>query len=244
MNKLQIRTSMILALSAFVLGACSMESDDDRKIAAGIKCVDEAKSSSDADVCLAKVEGLTSAQSYLIRCSANMVAQGFTGSRLASAFQQLKDNNGNKTTAMMAYLVFSPSITNHTSSITLSNCTASGVASVTFLATMIRTASIAANLGTEFPALGLGSCGAACDPTSGSFNSAALQTQLNNLYAQNNAEANATIGTLAVTAQSTYCATGSTMANQDVCTKLNSAITNGAGNTASIGYSLLNLLRQ
>src|SRR5690606_37701218 len=106
--------SLVMILAATFLGACSMENEDDRKIAAAMACIDGAKNEVDADLCLQKIEGLTSKQSYLIRCSANMIAQGFTGSRLASAFQELKDNEGNKTASMMSYLVFAKDLPNHT----------------------------------------------------------------------------------------------------------------------------------
>ena len=216
--------------------SCSQESSEDSQIAAGLKCLDTAKSNSDADDCLAKIEGLTSAKSSLLRCSANMIAQGFTGSRIASAFQKLKDNGSNGTASMLAYFVFAKPYTNHTADKTLSNCTASGVQALIFLATMIKTATYAASLTGSLD-------GSTYDPSAPGFNPAALQTQLTNLYNSNDPTANATIGNLATTAQTTYCGTGSTFSTQDVCNKLNSAISSGAGNAADIGRALLNLLK-
>lgn len=232
-----VMKSLTLVLSASLLGACSMEKDSDRKIAAGMACVDEARTWQQADACLQKVEGLESTQSYLIRCSANMIAQGFTGGRLAKSVQELKDNNGNKTAAMMAHLVFAKSLANHSADATLRNCTASGVNSVTFLATMIKTATFAAEL------VGGGLDGSSFDPESPSFNPTALQTQLTNMANNPNPQNNATVGALAMSAQSSYCGNGTSMANQDVCQKLNSAVSQGAGNTESVGALLLGLLK-
>lgn len=236
--RMKLITLSALATGTLMLGACSQESAEDRQLAAGLACIDTAQSSTDADTCLTKVSGLTSAQSYLIRCSANMIAQGFTGSRIASAFQKLKDNGtSNQTTAMLSYFVFAKNLPNHTSDVTYTNCSASGVKSMIFLSTMFKTATLAASLAGSLEGTNL-------DPSSPSFDPAQIAAKFQQLYTNNDPTTNSTIGNLAVTAQSSYCASGSAMANQDVCTKLASAITAGSGNAANIGRSLLNLLKQ
>lgn len=231
--------SLTLIFAVTLLGACTMENEEDRKIASAMACIDEAKNEFDADVCLQKVDGLTSKQSYLIRCSANMIAQGFTGNRLATAFQELKDNNGNKTASMMAYLVFAKDLPNHTADKTLENCTLSGVTSVKGLATMIKTATLAASW------TGIPLADSAFDPSNpDTFDPQELQNQLTNLANTATDEQKTEIGNLAVIAQESYCFDGSSMKDQDVCTKLNNAIESGGGDPKTIGQALLNLLKQ
>jgi len=77
----------------------------------------------------------------------------------------------------------------------------------------------------------------------------AIQTQVNILLANIDAqtpaaiEQAAAIGAAAQSAQAAYCGTGSSLSTQDVCTKLNAAVTIGAGDASNIGKSLLNLLK-
>ena len=80
--------SLVLSL---ILAAC--ESDEDRQIAEAQDCLNNASPTlASANVCLAKVDGLTSEESYYIRCSARFLGQGFVGSRFADAFESLADD--------------------------------------------------------------------------------------------------------------------------------------------------------
>ncbi len=231
---------LFAVLAAAGLAACTTENEEDRKIAAGMACIDAAKNESDADICLQKVEGLTSKQSYLIRCSANMIAQGFTGSRVAKAFQELKDNNGNKTTAMMAYLVFAKDLPNHTADKTLENCSLSGVNSVKGLAAMIKTATLTAQI------VSVGdSIDEAFDPSNpDSFDPDKLKEALDDLDLNDIEDHAEDFGNLAIIAHESYCYEGSSMKDQDVCTKLAEAIQDGGGIAEEIGKKLIDLLKQ
>lgn len=234
-----IVTISFFALSFFMTG-CSMEKDEDRKIASALSCLDTAKNSTDSDSCQAKVDGMDSQQASLIRCSANLIAQGVTGSRLASAFSQLNKTpgTGTQTSQMLSFLVFAKNLPLNTADLTYTNCTKSGVQSVSGLASMIQAATTVASLAGTLD-------GSNLDPSSPSFNSAQLTTLANTLYSDNSASATekkSTIGQVALTAQSSLCGTGSSLNNQDVCKRLNSAITSGNGNAAQIGQALLNQL--
>ncbi len=237
-------TLSLTCATMVLLAACSKENSNDQALGAAVSCLDTAQTATQADSCSAMVSGQSTAQAYLVRCSANLIAQGLTGTRLSSAFQNMNSSSGsgtstNQTAAMMSYFVFAQNLPNDTADITNTNCGLSNVASLAGLASLIDAATILATA-----ASGGVLAGSAYDPSSPSFNPALLQTAAASLYASNNPTTNAQIGTLAQTAQSSYCSTGSALATQNVCTQLNNAISNGSGNAANIGHSLLNLLQQ
>lgn len=233
--------SIVFVLIAVVFSVgCSMEKDEDRTIASALACLDSATTSTQSDLCQAKVNGMTSQQSYLIRCSANLIAQGVTGSRLASAFSQLNrpPTTGTQSSQMLSFLVFAKNLPLNTADLTYTNCTLSGVKSVSGLASMIQAATTVASVSGSLE-------GGTLDPASPSFDRNQLTTIANTLKNDNSAGATtkkSTIGQVALTMQSSLCGTGSSLSNQDVCTRINSAITTGNGNTAQIGQALLNLL--
>ena len=229
----------LFALSVVSLAGCSMEKNDDRQIASALSCLDSAQTSTDADNCQAKVAGLDSQQASLIRCSANLIAQGVTGTRLASAFSQLNKApaSGTQSSQMLSFLVFSKSLPLDTADLTYSNCTKAGVQSVAGLASMIQAATTIASVAGTF-----GVDPATLDPSSPSFNSAALTTLANNLYSSGDNTKKAVIGQVAITAAASLCGAGSSLTSQDVCKRLTAAIAAGNGDNATIGNSLLNQL--
>jgi hypothetical protein len=237
LSALKLFVALPLAALALVSALTGCETGDDRQIAAGQACLDGAKTSGDADTCVATVQGLTSSDSYLIRCSANFIAQGFTTARLASAFQKLKDGNStasgaSPTVSLISYLVFAKTLPNHTIALALSNCQASGVSSMYRLA-------VAANLATTVVNL-TGGITPNTNPDDPSFNadSSAMLARLQTLYTANNATNNAAIGTIAVTADSSYCNDTSAFKTSDVCKTLDAALAGGA-DPATAGRALL-----
>jgi hypothetical protein len=237
----------MVTLIGLLATGCSKETSEDQKISAALACIDTAATSTQVDTCLQQVADIQSQKAALIRCSGNFIAQGLTGSRLALAFEQQNPKNGSvsatPTTTMAAYLVFDPALTAHTAQKAFDNCNESGVKSVIGLAALIKVATTIATISGILPTnLDPSKIGAGFDAT-------AIQTQVNTLLAsieaQNPAaiEQAAAIGIAAQSAQTAYCGTGSTLATQDVCIKLNAAITTGSGDTSNIGKSLLNLLK-
>jgi len=232
-------------LSIALLSGC--EKDEDRTIAAGQACLDNARSADDADRCVSLVQGLETEPAYLIRCSANFIAQGFTGDRVASAFQELKDNPAageNMTAKMMAYFVFSESgvLAAHTADVAVTNCERSGVKSMQRLATLAKLATFTARL-----AGGGGGSGAlppALDPNSDSFDPSQFQAQLPTIIGNATTADQEQIGTIAITANQLYCNEGSTFKEKDICKQLGDAIAAAAGDPATIGAQLLTLLQQ
>jgi hypothetical protein len=230
----------VAAVSVGFLSGCSQENAEDRQLASGLTCLDTAQTPTDADTCMAKVAGNTSPQAYMIRCSANMVAQGFTGARIANAFKQLKDNPGaagTQSTAMMAYFVFKP-IVNHTADDAVTNCKLSGSNGLYSLANTAKFATFAVSVisGTTIPTN--------LDPSNPAFDPTAIKQTLATLAANHDPVVNAQIGSIAQNMQTSACGTGSALSTQDICTRLNAAISSGGGNAATIGQLILASLSQ
>lgn len=82
----------VLLISLVVLG-CGSETDVD-KIGDAQQCLNEATSAT-AMNCVSKVEGMTSAGSYNIRCAAAFVREGFVNpAKYTNAFKTLEGNKG------------------------------------------------------------------------------------------------------------------------------------------------------
>lgn len=227
--------SLLFMMTAMlILSGC--EQQEDLQIAAAQECIDTARTSTDADRCYASVAGLESEKAYLIRCSSHYIAQGFTGSRFASAFQRLKDGATSGQDPMataMAYMVFANSSTTHSADNAVTDCTRSGVRSMQRLATMTKLATFISNAG----------LGSIPDPSSPSFNPSQISTAITNLVNSNDPTSNASVGTIAQQASTAYCNEGSSFKDGEVCKNIQNAINAGGADTAAIGRALLQQLQ-
>ena len=233
-----VPASAALAACLFITGC---ETEESRKVYAGQACLDAAQDATAADACLDVIEGIESADAYLIRCQANFVAQGFTGARLADAFQRMKDSSssGNDPFVQLtSQLVFTnTALSRHTVSEAVKNCTASNVLS-------LRRMADAANLATSLVTLG------GIDPSTinpadpSSYNT--IKTTISNLATSNDPAAAAQIGNIAQSMQSSFCNDGSAFEKQEVCTYIEQAESqagaDGDSSAAAIGAKLLDLL--
>ncbi len=227
---------LLLAPALVILTSC--ETPEDKKLSSAQNCIDGAKTTDDADRCYALVDGLETEKSYLIRCSASYIAQGFTGARFAAAFQRLKDNPSSGQDPMatvMAYLIFSKTSVLHTVDNALSNCTKSGVRSMVRLATMSKLATFIATVG--------GGAAATLDPLNPAFNPAAISTAITNLAGAGTPADQANVGAIAVQANAAYCNAGSSFESNEICINLKAAIATG-GSQQAIGQALLAQLQQ
>lgn len=227
MNIRPVFAILMLVSTVTMLTGC--ESDEDKKLASAQACLDRASTTTDANNCTALISGLTSQSSYLIRCSANFIAQGFTASRLANAFQQVKDNTGgaDPMVSLMGWFVFQSVAGNNSASDAVTNCTASGVTSMLRLAT-------AANLATTLASYtGLGNFT--------STDTATLTANMQAAIAAANGDPvkEAELGQVAVTAASAYCSEGSSYSGTEVCTNLQAAVAGAGGNYETIGEQLI-----
>ena len=215
----------LVATLPFLTSSCSGTGDADT-IASAQNCLDQAQTPAAAQTCSAMVNGMTSASANLIRCSADFLSQGFTGTRIASAFQAMKNNTSGVDPAIsiMSYLVFTAATP--TTTTTATDCTASGSLSLASLAN-------AASLSTLLAVSAGGTYPAGFDPTT---------TTPANLTANIEAGINAISGSVpsmtsagqtVLSMQSTLCATGSTAQNQAICTYVNTAISNAASGAPS-----------
>jgi hypothetical protein len=229
LQKILLICSMLVA--AQLLTGC--ESEDERKLASAQSCLDRATDTTTANACSDIVQGLESESAYLIRCSANFIAQGFTASRMASAFQQIKDNtNGSDPmVSLMGWFVFQNVAGSNSVTTTVSNCTKSNVRSMLRLAT-------AAQLATTFASYtGLGNFT--------TTDTATLQANMTAAIAAANGDPvkTAEIGAVAITAAAAYCNEGSSYNSTEICTNLNAALAVST-DPATIGQQLVTELNR
>ena len=230
---------LTLGLGLFAAGLVGCETSADRQLASGQACLDSitttvpAQASAQAATCVSLVQGLSSPESYLVRCSANFVGQGFTASRIASSIDKIKNGSPgtDQMVGMMAYLVFNvganATAKNLAASDAVTNCNRSGVNSMIRLAQGAQIATSIAN-GTV-------------DPTSPTA-VADLNAIVQSYVAGSNPALEISLGQSAVTATAAYCGVGSSYETTKVCTDLKAALASST-NPQTIGATLLAQLK-
>jgi hypothetical protein len=231
--------SFLVVVAVFFQVGC--ENSDEKAIANAQSCLDQARTSDDANRCFALVQDMDSASANLIKCSARYIQQGFTGARFASAFEQLKDNpSGGSSDAMTSTLSFLSFSSPAAATETYGFCEKSGLKSLIRLSVMSRMATTIISAAQQISAPGCPALGQVPD---GSTN---MATCLSNL-ASNGTPAilddKEQLGQIAVIAKDAYCGEGSSFNNTDICNNLNQAIQAGGGDPTAIANQLLNLLQ-
>lgn len=133
----------LLALFGVCLTSC--EQGDDDRLAQAQNCLDRSTQSTVSE-CELMVAGIAGPAAGLIRCSANFITQGFTGSRFANAFRVLKESQTgiNSTVAMVSYLVFTvggnDTARRAAAQTAVTNCTSSGLKGMIMFANFAVTA--------------------------------------------------------------------------------------------------------
>lgn len=226
---------LMITLSAGLMGC---ESEEDRSLAAAQTCLDVAQTSADASTCLALIESHESKAAYHIRCSANFIAQGFTGSRMASAFERLAADDGNGPDPfinLMAFLVFSKDdLPDHTVDKTVENCAKSGVRSLERLSTAAQLATLIA--GTTPSGL------ESFDPTDPDL-IANMEDAIDSLALSTPLEVAEQVGAIALSMDQSFCNEDSSFEDEEICAYLDESI-EGAENNAELGTALLGLLSE
>ena len=230
--------TMFLVGSLFLISAC--ETAEDRSLAAGQACLDGASTAADADRCVALVQGINTPAAYSIKCAAHFIAQGFTGARIASAVDRMKNNSTPGTDPMisiMSYLVFSNTNATHSEDAAVADCAASGVASLGRLADLAKLATMTVKMGglnlTNFDP-------ATVDTTTLANNMKNAITQMAN---SGSAADQAAAGNVVLNLNSTLCSAGSTFKDKEACTYIGQAISGTNGTPAAIGQALFNILK-
>lgn len=179
------------------LAACTTPESD--KIADAQDCLDRSTSTT-ALACMSKVEGLTSASSELIRCSAYFIDQGFSeASRLSEVAEQMSSTDGNQdgsTITALSFMAFSAEKYDMTKNFELSeaafaSCSKSSSSGLIYLSSMARIATSAMNVIPGYdPRDGVAPTPeqveeALCDPSRSAVTSIAIGSAAQVAYEQN-----------------------------------------------------------
>lgn len=237
-NKYFIYVLKLFSLS-FFLFLFSCESSENQALSAGMDCVDKARTTPDATRCLNLVSGLSSEQAYLIRCSANFIAQGFTGKRVADALTDL-DENSDVDPALMTLSLFVFPLTSssspHRIAKVMENCEKSNSHSMTQLATLALLATTIASVASGLEDL----LDSDFDPSNPDAIKN-LKDALDQLVAEPEDAKSEEIGIVAVIAHDAYC-TDSDFSDTEICDDLGQAIIDGGNDPKLVGEKLLELL--
>lgn len=213
----------VASLTILALSAC--ETDEDNKIAKAQACLNNATASSVSN-CTAMISGLSSARSYLIRCSADFIAQGFGDpDKFAQAFSALQDeetgSSGSPMLSMLGHMAFDSTANANQA---FSNCTASGVKGMTMFASMVRMSTIITNASAVVPS-----------GPDGSYTPEDMADVLQDGSFDDQSDEE--LGESVIAAHGAYCQEINE-SNAEMCNDLQSAIDNGSGDTAEIGQQV------
>lgn len=243
-SKTPVRLLKVTALALFALLLnVGCESADDRQLASAQSCLDDARTEADANLCIEKVAGIETPAAYLVRCSANFIAQGFTGTRVASAFERMNDDTGTSGSDpminIMGYLVFTGNSSYHNVGATVLNCQKSGVRSMERLALVAQLATETASLGgiTNLEDL---------DPSTIDHDQLmqTIKTAIDAVAAKTPAEL-AALGQVAINLNSSLCGAGSSFEGEEVCNYMSDALAQaGSNDPGQLAKHLFAILEQ
>lgn len=209
-----------MALCVMCLSACEDKEDD--QIYSAQLCMDRATDGASADICLAKIAGVTTPQSYVLRCSAEFLRAGITTSTIIQATQNLDQNDGSTTTDPTVQFYDEFKFADTTAASTAVNvCTQSGSRNLKLLA---ESAQLATQLSVAIPGGDLAAWIGTGDPST---------LAANDLTA---------IGNSVLSMQSTACAEGGSFYKTEVCDNF-AAATAGSTDPATIGEAFINQLK-
>lgn len=236
-------TSALITAATTLLFGCGSSKDVD-KIGDAQQCLNVATSATAMD-CVSKVDGMTSAGSYNIRCAAAFVREGFANpTKYTAAFSGL---DGGGTKSFMGLVSFSSAANITTdaanASTTFSDCYAAGAKGKTLISAFgyFSTALM------KFFADAGGAAAPSCTtPTSGSYNletcitEATVANPLEVLKISSTTEADSTaagqvqssIGSVIISTYLISCSGSG--ANEDLCDTLGAAVTAGGSEPRTV----------
>lgn len=230
--------TLILGLSAALLTGCEAEQTEKDMIAEAQFCLDKARDASSAQACMSKIDGVTSANAYALRCAAGFISSGITtASNLSQALTALSED-GTGPADMLNVLNFGDvGLANQTTSY----CIQSQQKGLQLISALAKSATALAGAANS---LGLGSCStnlADCD-------AAAIENVIDRLLnpatdPQVVADTLTAVGSSIQTVYTTTCG-GTSSANTDICDDINQAAATAGINIATadldkIGEALL-----
>ena len=226
----------LMSASLFITGC---ESSEDLSLSTAQSCLDSAKTEDQATMCINDLGDNKSPEAYLIRCSANLVAQGITGSRFSEALTKIDDKDSSKTDAektatVLSYFVAPSTNPIHSAETMYENCSLSGSESVKDISAIVKISTILAR------AVGGGVVSAKLDPNGGSFDSDSFIQSIKNLDpATLDTEA---LGEVVNVVGVSYCQDGSKHATDSFCISVTDAVT-ASSNLSDLGVQLINKLK-
>ena len=192
---------------ALVFTACS---SDREKLGDAQACMDSADATN-VDECLTKIDGITTSQSYLIRCGAIYIKEGFdSAEKISSAFQNLEQ--GNSVVDFFSVLAFDGEDAETNMNLAIEYCNQSGSSGFVFLTSMVTVATTLSLSITGFDP---------DDPNAAEQ----IQAKIDNGEDISQAEEVA-IGAAARNASGSYCSEDD--ADDQLCSDFNNAIASGA----------------
>ena len=218
----------LLLILPLIFTNIACETEEDNKIAQAQACLDNAIPST-ASNCTTFITGLTSTDSYAIRCAADFIAGGLTSARIISAVGQMQDKSGGTDPALtlMGIVAFGSSAA---ATQAYDDCSKSGSSSFLFFAS-------AAQMGTMIGSANGGSV-ISTIAAGGTPSQAQIDAALADAISNPNPTNNAVIGNVVTNLASTECVNPSD-AQKKVCDAVNAAIASNPGNAAAIGAALL-----
>jgi hypothetical protein len=203
--------------------ACENKEDD--QIYSAQLCMDRATDGASADICLAKIAGVTTPQSYVLRCSGEFLRANITTSTIIQATQNLDQNSDSSTTDPSIQFYNDFQFNNATEAATAVNyCTLSGSRNLKLLAE-------SAQLATQIQA--------ALDAVAGGDLSTWIGTgDPSTLPADDLAD----IGNSVLSMQATACVEGGTFYGTEVCDNFAAATANSS-DPATVGEAFINQLK-
>ena len=217
---------VIAAIGMVFFSGC--ENKEKVALAKAEQCINRSNENNVFNNCMPLLEGQNSEKADMYRCSIYYIKNGFTGNRLAQAFERIKNNPNPAQDPMinaMALMVF-PSITEAETA--GEYCMRSNVTSMKRFSTMTKMATYMASLSGNFPG-GI--------PADGSLNANDMDTALTNFEANLSSltpEQLTAVGTTIIEAADGYCGAGSAYASTPICTNLNAAVEADASNQTII----------
>lgn len=214
--------SITLLTLNFLSGCNDKEDNAIAQAQACLNAVPQA-SPSNANACMAYVTNYSSQRALAMKCSISFFSGGLTETKVFNAYRALKDSPSNKEAIFIATLGLTPSAAQAASTY----CNASQIKGYIYLAQLsVMGSSIASVIG-------------GYDPLSGV---APTQTEIQNAITTCTGGGcdDTAIGNAAITLNSVYCSQPG--ASQDVCPKIQEAITAGGGSAAGVAQYLYGLL--
>lgn len=210
---------LAISLGLLVGSIFGCEDKETNSVAKAQACLDKARSSSEAGACRGLIEGKSSQQAYIVRCSIEFVAGGLTTSKVADAFKAQKDNaTTNKEAALIALLSLEDKSTADNAA---AYCKLSGIPGLIYLANL-------SVIGTYV------TYGSGFDPTHPDLAASLFSSCANG--GSGGVCDDAVIGAAVISIGESYCSGGNS--DSDVCSKVNQALASTDGSPQAVANAL------